>query len=608
MADQESCSFCTRLPVLRGRAAGEPSHCPLCKGELAVDRNSGAVFRVTVPVARGGSGRSAAWVIATAPAVLVALGICYLVVRGLTGGERPREVAQPAAPKLPLARAKVLAPAPAPVMTPPAAEQPVALVVAERPRPLPAARPPAAKLTVAAARPVVPAAPSRPPEPPYRPQLPSDLDLAEADLAKLLRDVPEIALDADRNAAPDAKTAQTHIEQLVKDIRAQIQKDADGFVKDLENKRTDLAGLPLARGKDCRLDGNQALMLRELSLGIRAALAGATEGRSRRRLDHSEMQLPYDFWYEVMSLPTVPEQHRDLALRIFDQVLQSEPAALRVTWIEKLALFKRKAASVLLAKRALFDLDRKVRETALLALKERPAAEYSEVLLDGLRHPWAPAAAHAAEAVARLGVTDLRPRLSALLDSPDPGEPFVRKIDGKEVPVVREMVRVNHLHNCLLCHAPAAELKKDERGRARRGSRNEPVGPIPVPNRTWPPPGIFYYEEDDGFPLVRADVTYLRQDFSMLQVVDNPGYWPREQRFDFVVRTRPLTEAERTAWEKKRAQEGRRPPSLHRRALLFALDELSRPELAARADGGRFAPWVAVQPGSGNVWRSPCLK
>jgi hypothetical protein len=64
---------------------------------------------------------------------------------------------------------------------------------------------------------------------------------------------------------------------------------------------------------------------------------------------------------------------------------------------------------------------------------------------------------------------------------------------------------------------------------------------------SYPPPGkpipVEYYESHNG-NFVRADVTYLKQDFSVLIPVAEPGPWPAEQRYDFLVRQRPLTEAE----------------------------------------------------------------
>ena len=104
-----------------------------------------------------------------------------------------------------------------------------------------------------------------------------------------------------------------------------------------------------------------------------------------------------------------------------------------------------------LAKRAVFDVDAGNREAAVQALKGRPGDEYRSVLLAGLRHPWAPAADHAAEALAELRDRAAVPSLVDLLGQPDPVAPVKRG----EVTVVREMVRLNHLTNCLICHAPA---------------------------------------------------------------------------------------------------------------------------------------------------------
>ena len=43
---------------------------------------------------------------------------------------------------------------------------------------------------------------------------------------------------------------------------------------------------------------------------------------------------------------------------------------------------------------------------------------------------------------------------------------------------------------------------------------------------------------------MRADITYLRQDFSLRQKVADPGKWADIQRFDFLVRTRELSAKE----------------------------------------------------------------
>ena len=44
--------------------------------------------------------------------------------------------------------------------------------------------------------------------------------------------------------------------------------------------------------------------------------------------------------------------------------------------------------------------------------------------------------------------------------------------------------------------------------------------------------------------LVRFDVTYLRQDFTMNLPVKNAKPWPEMQRFDFIVRTRKVADQE----------------------------------------------------------------
>src|SRR5205814_1822941 len=99
--------------------------------------------------------------------------------------------------------------------------------------------------------------------------------------------------------------------------------------------------------------------------------------------------------------------------------------------------------------------------------------------------------------------------------------------------VVRELVRVNHLRNCLLCHAPST---------SKLGLVQ---GPVPVPGEPLPPSARVYYTDPNAAALVRADVTYLKQDFSVMQPVTNHGTWPRLQRYDYLVRVRLLTPAER---------------------------------------------------------------
>jgi hypothetical protein len=74
--------------------------------------------------------------------------------------------------------------------------------------------------------------------------------------------------------------------------------------------------------------------------------------------------------------------------------------------------------------------------------------------------------------------------------------------------------------------------------------------------------------------FARADITYLKQDFSVFQPVANHGrLWPAEQRFDYLVRLRPLSKQERIVWQEKLKDFGAPPPQTG--ALLYALRELT---------------------------------
>ena len=151
-----------------------------------------------------------------------------------------------------------------------------------------------------------------------------------------------------------------------------------------------------------------------------------------------------------------------------------------------------------------------------------------------------------------------------VLDQPDPRAPLTQKIDGKNATVVRELVRVNHHHNCLLCHAPA---------NAGIVPRDVLTAQVPLPDL---PLGASPFSGYGGGAspdiFVRVDVTYLRQDFSMLMRVENAAPWPEMQRFDFLVRTRVLTEKEAAECAKQLAKQGTPPSQL---AALHALRELT---------------------------------
>jgi hypothetical protein len=341
-------------------------------------------------------------------------------------------------------------------------------------------------------------------------------------------------------------------------------------------KRADLQGLPIAMGADCQLGRESAVNLQGLSSELRVQLAQCLRddaAGSRVNADALRQRLlegGNNYWRQTDAVPTLV------------QMLQAEDRPVRLLLVELLRGIPGPAASAALAGRAVFDLSAEVREAAVGALADRPRDEYRGLLLDGLRYPWAPAADHAAEALAALNDRGAIPPLAELLAEPDPSAPSprtVRDIDraqvltaawlngawplasvaldehrgtarrtaflpqptdgvrpvkasAHEIYAVREVVRVNHLRNCLLCHAVAT-------------AATDPVrGLVPSPGQPLPPPSAARYYEGRNGTFVRADVTYLRQDFSVPQPVANSGSWPAHQRYDYVVRTRHPTDEE----------------------------------------------------------------
>jgi hypothetical protein len=368
-------------------------------------------------------------------------------------------------------------------------------------------------------------------------------------------------------------------------------------------KRADLHGLPVAMGADCYLAEETAENLQILSRKLRFHLA-----LSERRRGLNPHQPDADMLREhllesrdeeairaaltraassaaqVVRINALRDWRQELAVPTLVQVLQAEDPPIRLLLVEVLGRIQGPAASAALVQRALFDLSAEVREAAVRELRDRPRDEYRKRLLAGLRYPWAAAADHAAEALVALNDRAAVSQLTALLDEPDPAGPLphsYRSLDRaavwtaaataplsptvvaleerqgserrtrlmddpsgtrrevkpstQEIYAVREVVRVNHLRNCLLCHAPSLSI-------------NDPVrGLVPAPSESLPRPSSnLYYGglEWQSGTFVRADVTYLRQDFSVPQPVAEPGNWPAYQRYDYVVRTRYPTEQE----------------------------------------------------------------
>jgi hypothetical protein len=322
-------------------------------------------------------------------------------------------------------------------------------------------------------------------------------------------------------------------------------------------RRTDLAMLPVRMGKDCELDAAKANDLRTLARDLRTTVANTRDGAYDDN-DAEPIASVLRVNFTRRGKAFMEDFSKANAVPVLMQMLTPEPAAVRAVLAEQLARIPGKEASRGLAKLAVFDLDPAVRARALEALATRSRDDYRQILVDGLKYPWTPAGEHAAEGLVALADTEVLPLLQELGKQPSPDAVFENEVGQK---MVRDVVRINHLMNCTLCH----QQDTDREGKFRAA--------VPVPGYPLPP-STAYYAKGDVF--VRAEVTYLRQDFSVSHPVKDHGAWPEQQRYDYIVRTRPATDADLN----------HKSDPAFKRALEFALTELT----AKKAALSRAAP------------------
>jgi HEAT repeat protein len=333
--------------------------------------------------------------------------------------------------------------------------------------------------------------------------------------------------------------------------------------------------LPLRYAPECQLSAKEAATLGVLSPKLHAYL---------------DLVAPKDLTTGQRADPTRlrdalrrerrgkrPEWLRPEAVPALLQILMAEDVPLRLLLVDILAEIDGKAATVALARRAAFDTSLEVRHAAIDALGARPRAEYRPILVDALRYPWPPAADHAAEALVALEDREAAPLLVALLGKPDPAAPYSA---GKSSTYVRHIVRVNHLGNCLLCHVPAINA-------------SDPViGIDPIAKRP-PDPGGRYSDRNRSTGreplLIRPDVAFFRQDFSVSFPVGQLGIAMDKLRFDYLVCTRPLTRAELRALKQKKPSDPTAYPQ--REATLFALRALTGQDAGPRTEA-----WLELYP------------
>jgi hypothetical protein len=344
----------------------------------------------------------------------------------------------------------------------------------------------------------------------------------------------------------------------------------------------ELATLPWSMGDDCHLGREPAEDLQIHSRALRDLLQETTPPGEIR---------PNPEWLRVLLLdgdaeefnrlpPTVSLLSRSRSRRSWVeaaaipallQLLAAERTPTRLVLVDVLAEIRGKEAVTALARLALFDIAPEVRDRAILALRNLPAEDYRPTLLGGFRYPWPPVADHAAEALVALEDRGAIPDLVKLLDEQDPQGPSTEMRNGRSGTVVRSLVRINHLKNCLLCHALSTSPTTDlVRGR------------VPTPEQPLPPPKQYYGDSSPGL-FVRAEVTYLRQDFSVTQTVEDPAPWPSYQRYDYLVSERLVA-----SWDRMQ-KPVKKDTYPQRESVLFALRELNGKDLGITTEDWQAA-------------------
>ncbi len=455
-------------------------------------------------------------------------------------------------------------------------------------------------------------------------------------LTEDLMRVPEIDFQAPlaRDINTIEQTKQTA--HLIARINFLNGKKTDGFLESLRRERIDLLGLPFAMGDECRTRGERN---RQLTLAVNLVrqglqgqtittamsfevkqsattgfvvekvLAQSTPAVASQPVPSNQVVVPQPA-PPVVALPPSPAANRPQADAFWEtfatacanadkemsrvdreqlehvtaariaalmQILGPESASLRLGLVKYLSAVAHVDATRALARLAIFSTEDEVRLAALDALKVRRERDYTPLLLSGLRYPHPAVARRAADAVVKLERNDLIPNLLDLLEQPDPRAPESQEVDGKKVSLVRELVRINHHRNCLLCHAP---------GTGDKVSSESLTAQVPVPSEPLPSP-FDGYRNSSPDVLVRIDVTYLRQDFSLRQPVEDANPWPEMQRFDFLVRTRVLTEEEANL---HRELFNKREPGVlspYHKAALAALRELTGKDTEPTAEAWR---------------------
>jgi hypothetical protein len=470
-------------------------------------------------------------------------------------------------------------------------------------------------------------------------------------LSRSLADVPEVNFQAPMAKRLASEEAQKQTAHMLAKVNHLNDKKPEGFMEALRGQRPDLAGLPFAMGDACRIKGDRSKEFTRAVATVRNCLraqppqqvagaiaptAAAAQFRGTVVLaappavvaPAPEQPVPppalpspaspppatpppappegavadfvvassvvthanaETFWKQYVAacaqedqqLSSVDRKRQEnvvlARVAALMQILAPEAPSFRQGLVKCLASVSHKEATQALARLAVFSEEDEVRTAAVTALAVRRERDYSDILLGSLHYPWPPVAKRGAEALVKLERTDLLPQLVELLDQPDPRVPVVKVEAGQSVHEVRELVRINHHQNCILCHEP---------GNTARVSPETLTAAVPVPSDPLPDPSDGYQVTSPDLS-VRIDVTYLRPDFSVRQAVTDANPWPEMQRFDFLVRSRTVTDAEAAAAREKLAARDPGSPSPYQKATLAALRELTGRDAAPTAEAWR---------------------
>jgi hypothetical protein len=404
------------------------------------------------------------------------------------------------------------------------------------------------------------------PETPLKDLLPAAPDVLPTTppwLVRDLTDVPEIHFQRAAPPLPSLTKAMEETAHCIAKINHVNKAGDDHFLQVLVENRRDLSGLPFIKGKDCRQSPARA---HAFFLGVNWVNRAMPDVEFERQKPPSQAKEATGFWdeyrrgisHDLQKDRSLEKTERVAALM---QMLAPLDLKMRMGLVRHLASIYHSEATRALAQIAVFSLEKELRQAALAALANRPTDDYTDILLAGIRYPWPAVAENAGAAIASLRLKQLVPTLTALLKEPDPRSPHEESIDGQKTLVVREVVRVNHLRNCLLCHPPAT------------GGNSAVVvtGAVPSPGHRFPAPSGGYDRETSPDLVVRADVTYLRQDFSLMHRVKNANPWPEVQRYDYLVRTRVVGPKESAAYANWARRHGRSYLAPHQRAVYIAL-------------------------------------